>query len=53
MTGVDVKALLVAVVGDAAKGVIDKGKDAAKDAAEDVAKDVIGGLLGGKKKKKK
>lgn len=49
VTGVDVKALLLAVVGDAAKGVIDKGKDAATDAA----KDAVGNLLGGKKKKKK
>ena len=48
-SGVDVKALLLAVVGDAAKGVIDKGKDAATDAA----KDAVGNLLGGKKKKKK
>jgi hypothetical protein len=53
VSGVDVKALLAAVVGDAAKDVIDKGKDAAKDAAEDAAKDALGNLLGGGKKKKK
>lgn len=53
ITGVDIKALLVAVVGDAAKAVIDKGKDAAVDAAKDAAKDAVGDLLGGGKKKKK
>jgi|GEM_PF-1598879 len=53
ITGVDIKALLLAVVGDAAKAVIDKGKDAAVDAAKDAAKDAVGDLLGGGKKKKK
>jgi hypothetical protein len=53
VSGIDVKSLLAAVIGDAAKDVIDKGKDAAKDAAEDAAKDALGNLLGGGKKKKK
>jgi hypothetical protein len=53
VSGVDVKALLAAVIGDAATDVIDKGKDAAKDAAEDAARDALGNLLGGGKKKKK
>jgi AsmA protein len=53
VSGVDVKALLAAVVGDAAKDVIDKGKDAARDAAKDAAKDALGNVLGGGKKKKK
>ena len=54
VTGIDVKALLAAVVGDAAKAVVDKGKDAAVDAVKDAARDAVGNLLGeGKKPKKK
>ncbi len=58
ITGIDVGDLVKAVVGDAAKDVVDKvvgGKGAkdAVDAGKDAAKDAIGGLLGGDKKKPK
>jgi hypothetical protein len=52
VSGVDVKALLAAVLGAAATDAIDAGKDAVKDAAADAARDAVGRVLGGKKKKK-
>ncbi|MBM4282612.1 MAG: AsmA family protein [Deltaproteobacteria bacterium] len=48
VTGIEVDKLLLAIVGDKSKELLDKGKDAATDAV----KDAVGGLLGGGDKKK-
>ncbi|MDP2345185.1 MAG: AsmA family protein [Deltaproteobacteria bacterium] len=57
ITGLEIDKLVVAIAGEAAKDLLDKGKDAigdkAKDAIGDKAKDALGDLLGGDKKKKK
>jgi hypothetical protein len=52
VTGVDVGALLLAVVGDKAKDLVDKGKDAAEDAVKGAIGDAVGGIIGGNDKKK-
>jgi hypothetical protein len=57
VTGVDVEKLLLAVIGDKAKELVEKGKDAAGDAVKGAVGgaigDAVGGLVGGNDKKKK
>jgi hypothetical protein len=53
VTGVEVDKLLLAIVGDKAGALLDKGKDAAEEAVKGAIGDAVGGLVGGDKKKDK
>jgi hypothetical protein len=53
VTGVDVDKLLLALVGDVAKDILDKGKQAVGGKVKDAVGDALGGLLGGNDKGKK